>query len=95
MIELLTFRLAAGTDEAEFLAADRRVQEELIPNHPGFLRRTTARGRDGEWLVVVLWASEADADASAAKAESHPAWAAFTTLFDAGSVVRKRYLPLD
>jgi hypothetical protein len=60
VIDVRTFHLATGVDEDEFLAADRRWQTELVPHQDGFLRRTTAR-RDGEWVVVTLWANEAAA----------------------------------
>jgi hypothetical protein len=62
VVEVTTFQLAAGTDVESFLRSDRRVQTELVPNQPGFLRRTTAR-RGADWLVVVLWASQSDASA--------------------------------
>lgn len=39
MIEILRFRLGPDTDEAIFLAADRRVQEEFAYHQPGLLDR--------------------------------------------------------
>jgi hypothetical protein len=63
VIEIMRFRLPPGADEAAFLAADRRVQEEFAYHQPGLLRRTTARGQDGGWIVIDLWRSAADADA--------------------------------
>jgi hypothetical protein len=63
LLETTTFRLAAGVDEDAFLAADEALQEELSPR-PGFLRRTTARGEAGEWLVLTMWGSAGDADAA-------------------------------
>src|SRR3954467_13209125 len=95
VIEITTFRLADGTDEAAFLEADRRVQTEFIPRHRGFMRRTTARGANGEWAVIVLWGSAADADASAGLAKDHPVTNAFDALLDRSSVQRRRYETLD
>ncbi|MHB8328278.1 MAG: hypothetical protein ACYDD6_01380 [Acidimicrobiales bacterium] len=95
MVEILTFKLAPDTDEATFLAADRRVQTEFIPNRAGFLRRTTARGSDGEWIVATLWASEPAATSSAAAGVDHPAVSAFMTLLDATAVRVQRYVTLD
>lgn len=63
LLETTTFRLAAGVDEVAFLAADEALQEELSP-WPGFVRRTTARGDAGEWLVLSMWGTVADADAA-------------------------------
>jgi hypothetical protein len=95
VIETQTFRLAAGADEDAFLAADRRVQDEFIPRHAGFLRRTTARGDDGDWLVIVLWYTAADADASAALAADHPATTAFRALLDGATLRTTRYETLS
>ena len=44
------------------LAADKAVQTEAFPNTTGYMRRTTARADDDEWLVVVLWGAERDID---------------------------------
>ena len=63
LLETTVFRLAAGTDEDAFLSADEALQAELSPA-AGFVRRTTARGEDGEWLVLAMWGTAADADAA-------------------------------
>ena len=50
IVEIATFTLAEGVADDAFLALDRRVQTELVPNQPGFMRRTTAPGdRNGWW----------------------------------------------
>jgi hypothetical protein len=86
LVELTTFRLADGVDEAAFLAADAEVQAELSPE-PGFVRRTTARGDDGTWLVLAMWWSAGHAD------EAPPPVP--TDLVDEGSLRRERYTTLD
>lgn len=91
----MKFRLAPGGDEAAFLAADRRVQEDFAYQQPGLLRRTTARGQDGTWIVIDLWRSAADADACDARWESDPVAQGFMALLDRSSVVVERYMPLD
>jgi hypothetical protein len=88
LIEALTCRLAPGVDEAAFLAADRRVQTEFIPNHPGFVRRTTARGADGEWMVLTFWGTAETADASRRLGETDPVATAFSVLLDDVAVAR-------
>jgi hypothetical protein len=97
VIEVLTFRLDSRTEEAEFLAADKRVQTEFFYHQPGLVRRTTARGEDGEWLVVSLWGSQANADAagSLSGSSSSPAVSDFVRLIDAGTVETRRYSTLD
>jgi hypothetical protein len=95
VIEILTFALLAGSDETAFLAADYRVQTEFIPNLPGFVRRTTARGENGGWLVLTLWRTAADADVAAALATDDAIMQAFTAFIDPTTVTTSRYEPLD
>lgn len=94
IVEVATFRLGAGTDDGAFLALDRRVQRELVPNQPGFLRRTTA-GRGGEWVVLTLWASEDDAVAFAAHTVEDPIWTAFVAALAEGSYQVRHFDTLD
>ena len=86
LLETTTFRLAAGIDEATFLAADEALQAELSPQR-GFVRRTTARGEAGEWLVLAMWSSAEEADAAPA--------AVPPDLLDQASVQRGRFVTLD
>jgi hypothetical protein len=93
IVEITTFGLSAGADEAAFLEADARVQVEFFHRQPGMLSRTTARGPDGEWLVMTLWGAEADADASVGRAgDSEPA-RSFAALIE--SPATRRYRTLD
>jgi hypothetical protein len=94
VIETLTFKLADDEDVNKFLEADRRVQWEAAAKCAGLLRRTTARGDNGEWIVVTLWRSTADAEAATAAADQ-PATDAFFALVDSSSVRTSRYLSLD
>jgi hypothetical protein len=94
VVETTTFRLVDGTDEDQFLASDRRVQNELVPNQPGFMRRTTAH-RGGEWLVVTLWYSEQNAVDGATVAQGHPVQMEFESHIAPGSITTHRYETLD
>lgn len=91
----MRFRLDPGTAEEEFLAADRRLQENFAYQQPGLLRRTTARGEDGGWIVIDLWRSAADADACDRRWDTDPVAQAFMALLDRSSVSSERYHPLD
>jgi hypothetical protein len=95
MIEILRFRLQPSTSVDEFLAADKKVQTAFAYQQPGLLRRTTARGRDDEWIVIDLWESDAHADACDARWGSDPVTAAFMALIDPGSIHTARYDTLD
>ena len=84
VIDLEIFRLADGVDEDTFLAVDRAMQQEFVPNLDGFVRRTTALADDGRWLVVTLWFSAEQAVAPPDE---------FTALI--ADVERSRFTTLD
>ena len=94
IVEVTTFRLAEGVSDVSFLDLDRRIQTELVPNEPGFQRRTTARHGD-DWLVVTLWASDADAAGFQRRAEDYPLQSEFARVVEAGSLHLTRYTTLD
>src|SRR3954468_2457423 len=97
LIETMTFRLKDGADVAAFLEADKAVQTDFIPNHSGFIRRTTAQGiggQQGEWIVVTLWYMPENADASADKGANDPVVAAFDPLINESSVRVERYVDI-
>lgn len=95
VVEIMTFRLRPGAPEAEFLAADGRVQTEFAYQQAGMVRRTTARGADGDWVVVDLWRSAPDADACLDGWHRDPAPRAFMALVDEATVRVQRFETLD
>ena len=94
IVEITTFRLADGVTDESFLALDRRLQTELVPNQPGFLRRTTARHGDN-WIVVTLWSTEDAAGAFQRAAEANALQVEFEHAVEAGSFHLDRYATLD
>lgn len=95
IVEVRTFRLRDGTDRAAAAAAaaDHEVQVGFANLRPGMVRRTTARGGDGEWLVLTLWEGEDDAVAAERAGEDDPLVAAFAALV-AGEPEVRRYQDL-
>lgn len=95
MIELLRFRLAPGADEEGFLKADARLQAEFAYQQPGLVRRTTARSDTGEWIVIDLWRSAADADACDPRWKEDPVVREFLSFVEEASVKSERFNELD
>jgi len=93
VIETTTFRLADGVDEAAFLEADEQVRTGFLYHQPGIMRATTAKSDAGEWILVVLWASEDAADAAAEAERKDPAVERFMQLVLRPE--RNRYRDLD
>lgn len=92
VIEVVRFKLAAGVSPRDFLILDRLVEREHVAKQHGFLRRQSASTPDGEWLVIVHWASAFDADASMASFAKAPAAAAFMQGLDASTLTMQRFL---
>lgn len=61
VLEIETFTLNPGVDPTEFRALDERMQEWCYLNRPGLARRTTARGSDGEVIVITLFGDQSQA----------------------------------
>lgn len=95
LIEVVTFRSVTGTSETELIERDARAQTGFYYLQPGLVRRTLARGADGEWAVVTLWDSAPDADAALERAKTDPVASDFWSVIDAASVDTRRYESLD
>jgi hypothetical protein len=95
VIETMTFRLRTGADEDEFLLIDKRLQSEFAYQQPGLVRRTTAHGDGGAWIVIDVWATAADADAMSARWDTDALAAEFMSHVDADTVDVRRYTTLD
>ena len=91
VIEVVQFKLAKGVTPAAFAALDRAVEREHVARQPGFMRRESAVSDDGEWLVVVHWASARDADASMASFTQAAAAQPFLAGLDAATMTMRRY----
>lgn len=73
IVEWAPFKLREGVSEAEFLRASDVFQREFVSRQPGFLRRELLRGKDGQWVDLVIWKDQTSADAVMAAAMEHPA----------------------
>jgi hypothetical protein len=87
VIDITTFRLADGVDEAAFLVVDERVRTGDLYQRPELARATTARADDGSWAVIVLWGG-ADYAVDLMTTE-------LSSVVDASTVERRRYTTLD
>ena len=95
ILEILRFKLSPDADVADFMQADKCVQTDFAYQQRGMVRRTTARGDDGRWVVIDLWQSEADADRCDAAWRDDPKAAEFMRHVDRSSVTSERFETLD
>jgi hypothetical protein len=92
VLEVVSFRVIAGTDEADFLAA-ARATEAPLRRQPGFLSRVLTRSADGTWTDHVVWASLPKALAASQAMMAEPAFQPFMALID-GPSVQMRHDPI-
>lgn len=85
IIELVHFRLAQDVDEASFLAEAEKVQKEFLEKQPGFKSREIFKG-ESEWVDIVHWEREEDANKAAENFESNPECSPFIKMVDPESV---------
>lgn len=91
VIEVATFKLKDGVTYQQFSPLDKAVETEHVSKQAGFLSRETAKGSEGEWLVIVHWDSIENADASMNSFMTAKAASDFMAHIDASTMNMKRY----
>ncbi|KVX01184.1 hypothetical protein [Shewanella frigidimarina] len=91
VIEIATFNLKEGVTYQQFAPLDKAVEVEHVTKQAGFLSRETAKGTDGEWLVIVHWDTLQNADASMNSFMNAKAASQFMAHVDASTMKMKRY----
>lgn len=59
-IEMVSFKLASGSDEQAFLATNAAL-ESWVAQQPGFQYRALTKQPDNTWIDIVFWCSLEDA----------------------------------
>jgi hypothetical protein len=90
-VETIRFHLRDGVPDSDFLRHNHEVEARYMALRPGFVSRQTARGGNGEWLVVVHWATEEDADATIKAFFGAPETQGFLGVVDVSTVASGRY----
>ncbi len=62
IVEIARYRLREGADDAALAEAERTIQREVGPQHPGYVGRDLLRAADGEYVLVMRWENQAAAD---------------------------------
>lgn len=92
--EVVAGKLKGGGDMAALREADKAV-ESLISKQKGFIYRERAAGKNGEWFVIVHWASLKDAENAAAVFMSSKEGAAASSMLDQSSILFMHYIKED
>lgn len=90
-VETIRFHLRRSVGDADFRQVNKRVETEYMEKRPGFRSRETLVSDDGEWLVIVHWASADDAEATIAAFFGAPETQEFLAAVDTDTVSANRY----
>jgi hypothetical protein len=93
VVEVTAFTLSG--DEQAFRVVDARMQTDFAYQQAGLLRRTTARGDDGQWLVLTMWSDDASADVAARNALDDDVAREFASYAKPKSMRTKRFTLLE
>lgn len=66
ILELVTFRLADGATESDFMAVNETLNT-WVKEQPGFAYRALAKAEDGSWTDSVYWDTLENAKAAQEK----------------------------
>lgn len=70
IIELAQVRLATGKTEQDLLQASEAFQNGFLSKQDGFVRRDLVRRKDGTYVDIIKWTSQAQADVVFQKAQN-------------------------
>lgn len=88
VLEIVTFRLADGTDTAAFLDAARGT-EAMLRERDALVRRFLTVDSDGLWTDVIEWTSHAAARDAATAVISEPSFQPFMAMIDPQTVTMR------
>jgi hypothetical protein len=86
IIEIITFRLAAGQSEKNFLSSCDAATR-FLRTCKGFISRRLSRSTAGVYMDHVTWASLADAESAMDAAMREPSLSAFIGAIDPASMM--------
>lgn len=81
-LAIASFKLKAGTSEADMLAASDMFQREFVTNYPGVRRRVVVKKGDGSYADVVLFDDMATVEEVFAAEQTSEVCAALFSLLD-------------
>ncbi|MEO0391258.1 MAG: hypothetical protein AAF218_10010 [Pseudomonadota bacterium] len=86
--EIVTFRLAEGTDTQAFLAA-AQAMTPFLQSTGAYLGRALSVDQDGLWTDHITWTDHSAALAAAEQMMTRPEGGAFMAHIDPGSVTMR------
>lgn len=91
IMEVTTFKINADVAPGAFAQRDAQVENDFTSKQPGFIKRQSGVDAEGNYVVIVYWASLANADASMSKFMADASVADYAKMIDGPSMKMSRY----
>lgn len=91
VLEVTTFTLNNDANPQNFNDLDAEVEENFTRHQPGFIKRESGVNEKGEYVVIVYWDTQENADASMQKFMGDSSVANYAGMIDAASMQMNRY----
>lgn len=86
VVEIAKFKLKHGVADADFLSEDKKVHEMVIKELPGYIKRTTVKSQDLEWVDLVWWNSLEEAQQAAKVIMTDPKAKDWVSMMDQSAI---------
>ncbi len=91
IMEVTTFGINADVDSLAFAKRDAQVEADFTSKQAGFIKRQSGVDDKGNYVVVVYWKSQTDADTSMKKFMGDASVADYAQMIDGPSMKMSRY----
>jgi len=82
IVEWAPFEVREGVSNEQLLQASEHLQNEFLVKQKGYIKRELLKGDGKQWVDLVYWASEEDAQAAIQNAMNSEACGAFFGLME-------------
>lgn len=82
VVEWAPFEVREGVSNEQLLQASEHLQNEFLVKQKGYIKRELLKGEGKQWVDLVYWASEEDAQAATQNAMNSEACGAFFGLME-------------
>ena len=91
IIEVTTFSINSDVDPLVFSKRDAQVEADFTSKQPGFIKRQSGVDDEGNYVVVVYWKKDSDAEHSMSKFMSDATVSDYAKMIDGPSMKMARY----
>ncbi len=85
IIEWAPFEVRQGVSDEELVLASESLQNEFLVKQKGYIKRELLKGKGNEWVDLVYWVNQEDADTASQNAMSCAVCSIFFALMESMS----------